>query len=517
MSGRKMIRLIGIGLLLMLKLYALAEGQGALEVSFSITPDEMPAPGEAQMTFELVNHAEAAIENIRLESGDGVVSENIGNLKGGERQTLKRPHAITRAELDAGNVDYILSYDAPEEGEKKLLRLSAPLKKGYGAPTVDFTRQLSSRVVSAGETLAISYRVTNNGTLPIHDIRLSDALGEYNGQAAQLLPGETRTFFNRLAISAESRSEASLQYADASGEVRLQSLAPVSIALSKSALSADFSIGRSAFDPDRADAVLILDNAGDYDYSGITVLDDVYGGVIADGITLVHGANPTEVAFTYPVRGEGEYRWRVTGLSQTGEAVDFLTETVTLPKETLQRSVDIQLEVEPREFSISSPGSVSFDVSIANTGSVSAKDLRLYEVNRGDIRRLAVLPTGEPARFSFAYEVSENTQFVFCLNYQDADGHTRTVSTDPIDIDISASGAPPEIAWEEDVRLRGTSTKPGSGMAFTVLLLIAVAALVSMLTLLLVTSLRARRERRAAQKKRQTRRRKRTEERQARQ
>jgi hypothetical protein len=79
-----------------------------------------------------------------------------------------------------------------------------------------------------------------------------------------------------------------------------------------------------------ADAVLILTNNGNVDYTGVTVLDDVYGGVIADALTLPSGGAPVEVSHTYPLRGEGDYRWRVTGLSGAGEAVDLRTETLTL-------------------------------------------------------------------------------------------------------------------------------------------------------------------------------------------
>ena len=87
------------------------------------------------------------------------------------------------------------------------------------------------------------------------------------------------------------------------------------------------------FEDGTADAILILTNTGNVDYTGVTVLDDVYGGVIADGLTLPSGGAPVEVAHTYPLRGEGEYRWRVTGMSGAGETLDLRTETLTLSGE----------------------------------------------------------------------------------------------------------------------------------------------------------------------------------------
>ena len=54
--------------------------------------------------------------------------------------------------------------------------------------------------------------------------------------------------------------------------------------------------------------------------------------------------------------------------------------------------MDITLTAQTATPRINRPGRVSFDFSILNTGTVMARDARLYEITRGDIRRLAVLP-----------------------------------------------------------------------------------------------------------------------------
>ena len=474
-----------------------AEDAQGLSVTFTVSPAELVGPSDATMTFVITNDTAADIKNIYLTSADGLLSEPVGQLAAGETQTLSRPHAVTQEELDDGCVRYVLSHDSPVPGGEKVTHtLVAPVVKGDVRPDVDFTRQVSSRYIAAGGMLTITYRVTNNGNVPVSAIYVRDALGDFTGRLEQLPIGATRTFISRVTINMESQSDASLEYAVPSGETVTRRLDPVTIRLSESALRADFSVGRSAFDPDRADAVLMLTNAGNDDYDDITVLDDVYGGVIADGVSLPRGSNPLEVALTYPVRGEGEYRWRVTGVSQAGEAVDFVTETLTLPKENAQRVIDIRLEVTPRTPRITRPGNVTFDVAIYNEGTVSAKELLLFEVERGSARSLAVLPTGDPSRFTVTYEVKQDSRFIFCLNYLDAEGHPRTISADPIDIQIGPSGVAPEPLDSERMQLEGASVKPGNSSTFTILLIVASAALVSMFTILLVTSLRARQDRR---------------------
>ena len=91
-------------------------------------------------------------------------------------------------------------------------------------------------------------------------------------------------------------------------------------------LSAELTAGVSMFDSDKAEAVLRLTNAGAVDYVGLTIYDDAYGGVIADGIDVPAGGEPVEVAHTYPLRGDAVYRWRIVGANATGARVDFVTD-----------------------------------------------------------------------------------------------------------------------------------------------------------------------------------------------
>lgn len=480
-------------------------GVDMLDINFSLNPGELVAPGDTTMTFIIANRSAYDVKNIYLSSADGLLSEPIGQINAGETLTLTRPHAVTQEELDEGYVRYVVTHDAASPGGDKVTHeLAAPVVKSDPRPEVDFTRQLSSRYVAPGGLLTITYRVTNSGNVPVTAVYVRDELGDFTGKMEKLDVGASRTFISRVTVNTGAQSEASLEYKIPSGETVTRKLDNAVIYMSSSALGVEFSVGRSVFDPDRADAVLILTNEGNDDYYDITVLDDVYGGVIADSITLPKRSQPMEVAFTYPVRGEGEYRWRVTGVSQAGEALDITTETMTLHDELLSREIDIEMNVTALTPRINRAGRVTFDVALANRGTVTARNLRFYEVDLGDVRRLAVLPTGEPCRFTVEYDVRDSSEFIFCLDYTDAEGRARTISSDPIEVEITPSGVTPELPGGEPLDLEGDSVKLGNTSTFTILLGVASAALVSMFTILLVTSLRARQEKRrrvAAQKK----------------
>lgn len=483
-------------------------GVDMLDINFSLNPGELVAPGDTTMTFIIQNRSGYEVKNIYLSSEDGLLSEPIGQISAGETQTLTRTHSVTQEELDEGYVRYIITHDSPLPGGDKVTHeLAAPVKKSDPRPDVDFTRQLSSEYVAPGGLLTVTYRVTNRGNVPVTAVYVRDELGDFTGKLEKLDVGASRTFISRVTVNTGAHSEASLEYRVPSGDTVTRRLDNAVIHMASSALDVEFSVGRSVFDPDRADAVLILTNQGNDDYYDITVLDDVYGGVIADSITLPSQARPMEVAFTYPVRGEGEYRWRVTGVSQAGEALDVVTDTMTLHDELLSREIDIEMTVAPLTPEINRAGRVTFDVALMNRGTVTARSLRFYEVNRGDVRKLAVLPTGEPSRFTVDYDITQDSSFIFCLDYQDADGRSRTISSDPIEVEITPAGVTPEQLGGAPLNLEGESVKMGTTSTFTILLGVASAALVSMFTILLVTSLSARqnRRRRAAAQKKKTR------------
>lgn len=473
-----------------------AETASSLSIEFTVQPSVMVAPEDVTMTFVIENITDRPVRNVTLSSGDGQLSEPIGQIGPGETQTLVRPHTVTEEELDAGAITYTVIHDPMLAGEAKIsYPLSAAIVRGDAAPDVDFTRQLSSDAVTRGGLVTVTYKLVNTGNVALSALRLRDSLGDFTGRLEQLNVGESKTFISRVALNEASESAPVLEYAVPAGESYTRALDPLPIGIATSGLDLAFSVGHTVFEDGTADAVLFMTNTGNVDYTGVTVLDDVYGGVIADGLTLPSGGAPVEITHTYPLRGEGEYRWRVTGMSGAGETLDLRTETVPLADDAQDAVVQIDLQAAARTPRINRPGQVTFDFSILNEGTVMARDALLYEVERGEVRRLAVLPTGAPSRVSASYEVDADAQFIFCLNYTDSAGHQRTVSSAPIDVVIAADGATPEQVGRAGMDLQGDSVKlGGNSAAFVALLVIAGAALLVMITILAVASVRARTE-----------------------
>ena len=480
---------------------ALAEEapQPALFIDTTVQPAMMVAPGDITMTFLIENRSNRPVQNIYLASADGLLSEPIGQLGAGESQTLVRPHAVTQEELDAGQVRYTISHDPQEAGgEKVVYTLDVPIIKGEQQPGVAFTRQFSSPYGVKDGLMTVTYKIVNTGNVPLSALRIRDTLGDFTGRLELLDVGEAKSFISRVTLTGDDLSMPVLEYAVPTGDAFSLSLDPASVPIADDHLITSFYVRQAEFNDDIADAILILTNLGNVDYTDITVWDDVYGGIIADAISLPSGAHPVEIPYTYPLRGEGEYRWHITGSNSAGQLLDLRTSTIVASNTPDTQRMDISLTAQTATPRINRPGRVTFDFTILNTGTAMARDVRLYEVSRGDIRRLAVVPRGErePTVFSASYDVSQDAEFIFCLEYTDAQGFHQEQTTSPIAVQIAADGVNPQQLDATGQVLEGQSVKPeGNSATFIILLIIAGAALTVMITILAVTSVRTRRER----------------------
>ena len=375
-----------VGMLLALWALALSDSlaenasQQALFIDFTVQPAMMVAPGDISMTFLIENRSNRPVQNIYLASADGLLSEPIGQLGAGESQTLVRPHAVTQEELDAGQVVYTISHDPQDESDEKVVyTLSVPIVKGEQQPGVAFTRQFSSQYAMPDGLMTVTYKIVNTGNVPLSALRIRDSLGDFTGRLEQLDVGGSKSFISRVTLSGDDLSMPVLEYAVPTGDEFSITLDPAPIHIADDHLITSFYVRQAEFNEDVADAILILSNLGNVDYSDITVWDDVYGGVIADEISLPSGARPVEVPYTYPLRGEGEYRWRITGANSAGQLLDLRTSTIVASNTPETQRMDISLTAQTATATTVSDGAIVNNggtdvVFYGNTGSTAFTD-----------------------------------------------------------------------------------------------------------------------------------------------
>lgn len=486
---------------------ALAEddGRNQLEISITAKPAEMVEPGDVMLNFSIENVSAVDAQNVYLSSADGLLSEPVGQLSAGASQSFNRQHTVSVQELDAGEITYIISHDDPFDPNSKVnYTVAAEIRRSDARPLAELTRRFSNSSVNPGDTLVITYRIRNTGNVVLTGLRVQDTLGDFTGQVDRLDVGESQTLISRVVIDDETISSAVLDYyAEDSEDIHTLKLADAELTLAQPGLETTFSAGLSAFSANVADAALTLINTGNVDIRNLRVTDDIYGGIIADSITVPAGES-VEVSHSYALRGDMRFRWSVSAVNDAGGRIAFTTEEVSVASEAGEFAAPT-LEVSAITPRIRRSGSVRVQVRIANPGSLDLQDVVLSEASMGELRRFAVIPAGGAAEREFSFYVSEDTGWNFSLEYTDFSGTLQRTADVPVEITIAADGVLPEGVSPGFIEFTGNSIKIGGSSTFAVLLIAGLSVLLVLIILLVIASRRARLEKQlriAAEKQR---------------
>ena len=249
---------------------------------------------------------------------------------------------------------------------------------------------------------------------------------------------------------------------------------------------------------------LRLSNVGNTDYPSLTVYDDVYGGIIADAISLPAGGETVEITHSYPIRENERYCWRVEGVSSAGTAFSRRSNEAEVPKADAGE-VRLKLTAEPKMAKISRRGYVPVTLTLTNDGSGLATKVRLSEETLGGLTELAVVAGGEPTVYTVRVKVSETTTYRFRAEYLDENGRRHTASAAEVEIAIGAGGERPEGEMPSEPLAAPMVQRTKSSDLYLWLLAGACAVLLALSVGLMVSSRRARRakkERAAARRQR---------------
>ena len=480
-----------------------------LEISFNSRPSELVTAGDVTLSFSIFNSSSYDAQNVYLTSSDGLHSESLGQIAAGDTQTFNRVYTVSEAELNAGEISFIVSHDSPGSGGEPVnYTVSTPIERSIAAPKAEFTCQLSSELVPEGGTVTITYRVRNTGNVPLSQLRVSDALGDFVGRVEALDIGESRVFTSRVTVNAATSTAPALSYSVPAEDGRdyETTLAPREIGIAAPELAASFAADcDSVEDGGTVLVTLMLRNLGNVGYRQITVTDAAHGGVVAASLRLPAGGEPLLVSRVYPVRGTAEYQFHVEAVSQTGERTALDTERISVPVRAVSAAAGLDVQAAARTPRIRRGGDVAFDISLSATAAAGVRDVRLSEQERGPLRNFEIIPAGDATQVEATYAVGESEDFVFIAEWTDNDG-THIVRSLPVSVTIAADGVVPEGEEASKGSLFSAArVRVGESPIFLYLILFGIVVLVALILALVVTSRkerRASREREAQQRQR---------------
>ena len=467
-----------------------------LDMGLSVTPDEMVEPGEVTLTLYVANESDHSASNLYLESLDGKYSESLGQVIAGEKLTYTRTYNVSQAELDEGKLAFRISHDdiISSGGEPVVYNVEALVTRTEIAPGLEFSRQLSSKYVTAGGNVMLTYRVRNTGNVPLTNIVVRDELGSFTGMADEMDPDEEKIFSSRITVTEAVTSESEVSYCAprVSDEVIRVELDDVEITVIEPILTTGLTLDRlSAKAGDTLSGVITI-GAGGCDFTDVCVIDDIYNTVIADTIELRADETLT-LTCSWPVRGNSDYRVRAEGTDAAGNRVIVGSNTVSISLMGEFEYSELSVAANAQTPEINRKGKARINVSIKNNGNASARGVVLSEAELGEIRTFEFIPAGEPTIKSILVDVEEDREFVFSVAYTGNDGSVIVEQSEPVSICITDGGAEPAGELDDEnersvYRVRGEGT-------YYWMLGIGAAVLLMLVIVLIVSHDRERRER----------------------
>lgn len=471
-----------------------------LDIRFSVSPAALVEPGAVTLTFTIANTSEYDAENVYISSSDGLRTEPLGQIEAGDSRTFSRAHDVTEAELEAGRITYIFSHDGVAgDPDTVNYTVDCPIERAIARGEVEFTRQFSAAYARPGDVVTITYRVRNAGNVPIADLRVDDAPGEFAGRADRLDVGETRLFTSRVSVEDVTTSAPRLRYtvpAEGGGE-REVTLSEARILLADEQLTATLALDReTARVGETVTATLTVMSLGNVSFYDLAVYDERFGGLVADSLEMEPGTQTLTIQRQYPVRGDATYQLRVRALSSSGAIIETLTEPVSLRALPAESGADISIYAEAVYPQIAAAGEVPVDVYILNEGGESARDAVLSELSTGtQLRAFDFLAARFTTHRRVYVPVSQTGELTFSVRYVNAAGVARTVESPPVLVEIARGGQRLDQI-EESAPYSGQSVKISENPTFLFMLGGAALLLIALAVALLITSRKQRRQRR---------------------
>lgn len=471
-----------------------------LDIRFSVSPAALVEPGAVTLTFTIANTSEYDAENVYISSSDGLRTEPLGQIEAGDSRTFSRAHDVTEAELEAGRITYIFSHDGVAgDPDTVNYTVDCPIERAIARGEVEFTRQFSAAYARPGDVVTITYRVRNAGNVPIENIRVDDAPGEYSGRADRLDVGETRLFTSRVSVEDVTTSAPRLRYtvpAEGGGE-REVTLSEARILLADEQLTATLALDReTARVGETVTATLTVMSLGNVSFYDLAVYDERFGGLVADSLEMEPGTQTLTIQRQYPVRGDATYQLRVRALSSSGAVIETLTEPVSLRALPAESGADISIYAEAVYPQIAAAGDVPVDVYILNEGGESARDAVLSELSTGtQLRAFDFLAARFTTHRRVYVPVSQTGELTFSVRYVNAAGVACTVESPPVLVEIARGGQRLDQIGES-APYSGQSVKISENPTFLFMLGGAALLLIALAVALLITSRKQRRQRR---------------------
>ena len=476
----------------------------AAQIQAQSSPAAMTTGGEVTFSITITNDGEAVMENVQISSAySGIVFDGVGaSIDPGAEKTFSATVIISEAALDQP-----ISFDLNwlENGELRSDSTAITIQR-QAAAVLSGSVSVDKTQASQGETVNITYTLTNSGMTPVSVVSLADKEISSKPIAENVVvdPGAPLVLTYEFTMgSATVTSAPVITYDDGLGNTQTLKLKETTLGMVMNKLSMEVSQGEGTVNG--VPFSIKLTNNGNQRISDIQVTDEL-GNKVNDGTFALAVGETRQLSYTVLTDTERYVVFHVSGESASGEKYENNTKSFVVRKyiDPALLGIDFSAAVlEP----LNSAGSITVRFTINNTGSLDMTDLVISEKTQGtdeegnptdvltEITRKDVVGPGEFSSDQVIF-VGQPRELVFQLDMTDPAGnpytYTAHITGDSIGVYDPADA---EEAQQDVIQALGVQIGTGISRALSVaLIVLAVLIVLAIIALIVLRRLERQRQ-----------------------
>lgn len=438
-------------------LTCLLVGSVAMAASINVTsdPGALGAEGgSVQLSISIANDSEYAMENISVSNNGTRFFKTSGVIIApGETTAFSQSVSIPAAMLGQP-IEFDIAWT--ENGEQKYSTASVTvLNSGadLAEAALSVSVKASSSQASRGESITLTYTITNSGITPISGVSLTDK--EIAGRQAMVSgitvePGTPYVYIHEFTMGSSTVvSVPVVTYTGADGSTVTVTGSKKTLGMVNSKISV--SVTQGAASEEGQQFTIALTNNGNQRISKIKVTDELGNAVNSDAISLAIGESRT-LTYTVPTTETRNVVFNISGIDATNTNYSDHTETYVVRKYIDPSLIGISFLAEVAS-PLDSAGSISLNFTVENTGSMDMQNLKLSESEYGLLYMLESVPRGTQT-INQKMSIGSPRDLIFKLEIEDPSGNIYTynayIKADYVGVEAAPTSTP-SVTTEEDV------------------------------------------------------------------
>lgn len=474
--------IIGLACLLM--------GSAAMAASINVTsdPGALGAEGgSVQLSISIANDSEYAMENITISNNGTRFFETSGVIIApGETTAFSQSVSIPAAMLGQP-IGFDIAWT--ENGEQKYSTASVTVLNsgaGLAEAALSVSVKASSSQESRGESITLTYTITNSGITPISGVSLTDK--EIAGRQAMISdvtvePGTPYVYIHEFTMGSSTVVSAPvITYTGADGSTVTVTGSEKTLGMVNSKISV--SVTQGAASEEGQQFTIALTNNGNQRISKIKVTDELGNAVNSDAISLAIGESRT-LTYTVPTTETRNVVFNISGIDATNTNYSDHTETYVVRKYIDPSLIGISFSAEVAS-PLDSAGSISLNFTVENTGSMDMQNLKLSESEYGLLYMLESVPRGTQT-INQKMSIGSPRDLIFKLEIEDPSGNIYTynayIKADFVGVEAAPTSTPSVTTEEYVLNEVGGSISSALRTVLIVLIILTVIAGIALIIL----------------------------------